>query len=136
MAAVCATRYRARNPRATPLYHLVEAYFDQVKGAVGGALRGAVRLLAGVRRRAGPALSRLWSLRERNRPSEVPGLLRGVPARVLVKDPCAVPHLRGQAFGGDAGEHEVVLGVLDPVTRQASFVTLRRDVVVSGSGAK
>ena len=32
MAAVCATRYRARNPRATPLYHLVEAYFDQVKG--------------------------------------------------------------------------------------------------------
>ena len=30
MAADCATRYRARNPRATPLYHLVEAHFDEV----------------------------------------------------------------------------------------------------------
>ena len=32
MAADCATRYRARNPRATPLYRLVEAHCDEVKG--------------------------------------------------------------------------------------------------------
>jgi VWFA-related protein len=31
------------------------------------------------------------------------------------------------------GEHKVVVGVLDPVTRQSSFATLRRDVVLSGS---
>lgn len=32
MAPDCATRYRARNPRATPLYRLVEVHFDEVKG--------------------------------------------------------------------------------------------------------
>ena len=33
----------------------------------------------------------------------------------------------------DVGEHKVVVGVLDPVTRQASFASLRRNVVVKGS---
>jgi hypothetical protein len=28
VASVCATRYRARNPRATPLYRLSDAHFD------------------------------------------------------------------------------------------------------------
>jgi hypothetical protein len=28
----------------------------------------------------------------------------------------------------NAGEHKVVVGALDPMTRQASFVSLRRDV--------
>jgi len=32
-----------------------------------------------------------------------------------------------------AGEHKVVVGVLDPVTRQASFASLRRTVVAKGS---
>ncbi len=33
MAPVCAAPYhRARNPRATPLYRLVESHFDEVKG--------------------------------------------------------------------------------------------------------
>ncbi len=32
MAAVCATRYRARSPRNSPLYRLFEAHFDEVKG--------------------------------------------------------------------------------------------------------
>jgi hypothetical protein len=36
----------------------------------------------------------------------------------------------------NAGEHKVVVGVLDPVTRQASFVSLRQTVVARGSGAK
>jgi hypothetical protein len=36
----------------------------------------------------------------------------------------------------NAGEHKVVVGVLDPVTRQASFASLRRTVVASGSGSK
>ena len=32
MAEACATRYRARNPRATPLYRLFETHFDEVRG--------------------------------------------------------------------------------------------------------
>ncbi len=32
VATDCATRYRARNPRATPLYRLVEVHFDEVNG--------------------------------------------------------------------------------------------------------
>ena len=32
MATACPPRYRAREPRATPLYQLFEAYFDEVKG--------------------------------------------------------------------------------------------------------
>ena len=32
MAQSCAARYRARNPRATPLYRLFEAHFDEVRG--------------------------------------------------------------------------------------------------------
>jgi VWFA-related protein len=36
----------------------------------------------------------------------------------------------------DAGEHKLVVGAMDPVTRQASFVSLRRTVVARGSGAK
>ena len=32
MAQSCATRYRARNPRATPLYRLFEAHFEEVRG--------------------------------------------------------------------------------------------------------
>ena len=28
----------------------------------------------------------------------------------------------------NAGEHKVVVGALDPVTRQASFISLRRNV--------
>ena len=32
MAQSCAARYRARNPRATPLYRLFETHFDEVKG--------------------------------------------------------------------------------------------------------
>jgi len=32
VAQGCAARYRARNPRATPLYRLFEAHFDEVKG--------------------------------------------------------------------------------------------------------
>jgi len=32
-----------------------------------------------------------------------------------------------------AGEHKVVVGVLDPVTRQASFASIRRTVVAKGS---
>ena len=32
MAQGCATRYRARNPRETPLYGLCEAHFDEVRG--------------------------------------------------------------------------------------------------------
>ncbi len=36
----------------------------------------------------------------------------------------------------EAGEHKVVVGLLDPVTRQASFASLRRTVVARGSGAR
>jgi len=36
----------------------------------------------------------------------------------------------------EAGEHKVVVGVLDPVTRQASFTSLRRTVVTRGSGVR
>ena len=32
MASGCPAAYRKRNPRATPLYRLVEAHFDKVKG--------------------------------------------------------------------------------------------------------
>jgi hypothetical protein len=32
VAQSCATRYRARNPRATPLYRLFEAHFEEVRG--------------------------------------------------------------------------------------------------------
>ena len=32
MAQNCAARYRARNPRATPLYRLFETHFDEVRG--------------------------------------------------------------------------------------------------------
>ena len=32
MAQACAARYRARNPRATPLYRLFETHFDEVRG--------------------------------------------------------------------------------------------------------
>jgi len=32
VAQLCATRYRARNPRATPLYRLFDAHFDEVRG--------------------------------------------------------------------------------------------------------
>jgi len=32
VAETCAGRYRARNPRATPLYRLFEAHFDEVRG--------------------------------------------------------------------------------------------------------
>ena len=32
MALLCAARYRARNPRSTPLYRLFEGCFDEVKG--------------------------------------------------------------------------------------------------------
>jgi hypothetical protein len=32
VAPLCATRYRARNPRATPLYRLFDAHFDEVRG--------------------------------------------------------------------------------------------------------
>jgi len=32
MAQPCATRYRARSPRATPLYRLFDAHFDEVRG--------------------------------------------------------------------------------------------------------
>ena len=32
MDEACAARYRVRNPRATPLYRLVESHFDEVKG--------------------------------------------------------------------------------------------------------
>ncbi|MDX2435514.1 MAG: transposase [Acidobacteriota bacterium] len=32
MAEACTTRYRARNPRATPLYRLFDTHFDEVKG--------------------------------------------------------------------------------------------------------
>jgi hypothetical protein len=32
VAQSCAARYRARNPRATPLYRLFEAHFDEVRG--------------------------------------------------------------------------------------------------------
>jgi len=32
MAQPCATRYRARNPRVTPLYHLFDVHFDEVRG--------------------------------------------------------------------------------------------------------
>ena len=32
MAQSCAARYRARNPRATPLYRLFEAHYDEVRG--------------------------------------------------------------------------------------------------------
>ena len=32
MAPACATRYRARNPRATPLYRLFETHFEEVRG--------------------------------------------------------------------------------------------------------
>ena len=32
MAQSCAARYRARNPRATPLYRLFETHFDEVRG--------------------------------------------------------------------------------------------------------
>jgi hypothetical protein len=34
----------------------------------------------------------------------------------------------------EAGEQRVVVGVLDPVTRQASFARLRRNVVANPSG--
>ena len=34
---------------------------------------------------------------------QVPGVPRGVPARVLVQDAGAVSVLRGEAFGGDGG---------------------------------
>ncbi len=73
------------------------------EGAVGGALRAAVRLLAELRRRAGAAVPGLRPLRERLRPDPVPGLRRGVPARVLVQDAGAVPVVRGEAVGGDGG---------------------------------
>jgi VWFA-related protein len=36
----------------------------------------------------------------------------------------------------DAGEHKLVVGVLDPVTRQTSFASLKRTVVARGSGAR
>ena len=36
----------------------------------------------------------------------------------------------------EAGVHKVVVGVLDPVTRQASFASLRRTVVARGSGVR
>jgi len=32
VAQRCAARYRARNPRATPLYRLFETHFDEVRG--------------------------------------------------------------------------------------------------------
>jgi hypothetical protein len=32
VATACATRYRARSPRATPLYRLFETYFEEVRG--------------------------------------------------------------------------------------------------------
>ena len=32
MAQSCTARYRARNPRATPLYHLFESHFEEVRG--------------------------------------------------------------------------------------------------------
>lgn len=32
MAQACTARYRARNPRATPLYRLFETHFDEVRG--------------------------------------------------------------------------------------------------------
>ncbi|MEJ2188365.1 MAG: transposase [Acidobacteriota bacterium] len=32
MAQACTVRYRARNPRATPLYRLFETHFDEVRG--------------------------------------------------------------------------------------------------------
>jgi len=32
VATACATRYRARSPRATPLYRLFETHFDEVRG--------------------------------------------------------------------------------------------------------
>ena len=32
MATACSARYRARSPRATPLYRLFEAHFDEVRG--------------------------------------------------------------------------------------------------------
>ena len=32
MALLFATRYRARSPRATPLYRLVDVHFDEVRG--------------------------------------------------------------------------------------------------------
>ena len=36
----------------------------------------------------------------------------------------------------DEGEHDIVVGVLDPVTRQTSFTTLRRVVPTSASRRK
>ena len=32
MAPACAARYRARNPRATPLYRLFDAHYDEARG--------------------------------------------------------------------------------------------------------
>ncbi len=32
MATACSARYRARSPRATPLYRLFETHFDEVRG--------------------------------------------------------------------------------------------------------
>ena len=32
MAPACITQYRARNPRATPLYRLFETQFEEVRG--------------------------------------------------------------------------------------------------------
>ncbi len=38
--------YKPRNPRASPLFRLLESLYDTVKGVSGGSLRGPLRLLA------------------------------------------------------------------------------------------
>jgi hypothetical protein len=70
------------------------------EGAVGGALRAPVRVLAGLRRRTGAAVPGLRAFRERFRPGAVPGVPGGVPARLFVQDAGAVPVVRCQAGGG------------------------------------
>ena len=86
------------SPRDAPLSALRDA-LRRGEGAVGGALRAPVRVLARLRRRAGAAVPGLRAFRERLRPDPMSGLRRGIPARVLVQDTRAVPVLRGQALG-------------------------------------
>ena len=88
--------------------------------AVGGALRGALWLLARPGRRTGAAVPGLRAFRERFRSRAVSGVPRRVPARVLMQDAGAVPVVCGQAGGGDGGlaprggviDHDVVDAIL------------------------
>ena len=74
MSNTCAaTIYRSRNPEATSLYKLIQAYYDEVKGYLGGLLRAPVWPLARLPRPGRALLRGLWCLQ-----------LLAVPA-------CAVP---------------------------------------------